>query len=397
MLILRNLPFLFLALVRPASALTLEDSTQQYLSKATQVKAAEEQVSLARGDRWRRFTPNEPQFQYSSLDNNASQSYGVSLPLAFPGKGIAYTALDSAKLEGAKNELAAKRYEAVRVAIQFYTDCAGAKSSADILKETVGDLSTLSNSIQQLYESGHSSQAERIGLELQMRQVQADYQATLDRTKSSCAKLAKALETDEASVSDLDIPDDLPKSILDILGEQTADRARASSSFNLAQANLDLAAWSQLPDINLGVSKNHYLASMASPNGEEWTTTYFLSMNIPIFLFFNEYPEYKRIKAQNRIEKQNAELQILNSSIDEQQAAKEYQRSKNRLKEIQNRDMPLAQTLVDSTFSAYKLGKLGFAELISSRKTLLDIKNQDIQLRLAIINARLRCLNRCDL
>jgi ribosomal protein L20 len=64
--------------------------------------------------------------------------------------------------------------------------------------------------------------------------------------------------------------------------------------------------------------------------------------------------------------------------------------------EIREKDIPLATALVESTYSAYKAGKLGFAELVLSRKTLSDLRLQDIQLRSAIVQNHLKCLNQCE-
>lgn len=102
------------------------------------------------------------------------------------------------------------------------------------------------------------------------------------------------------------------------------------------------------------------------------------------------------MKSQAQMDQNSAETQKIAADSDQLIAAKEYIRSRTRLKELRLKDLALAEALVESTYSAYRSGKLGYAELVLSRKTLSDIRNQDIQLRLSIINAHLRCLNNCE-
>jgi outer membrane protein TolC len=386
----------FLFCSQQAGALTMEEATIRYLERSPHLKAVREQYDLSSSDRWRRFIINEPQLQFANQDSNSSEVFGLSLPVAFPGKSIAYGKMDSAKQAVQRSEVTGKTYEAVRYAVQTYLDCAAARQQQSILTETVYDLQTLSNSLRAMYESGHSTQAERIGAELQLRQSQSDLQAAKDKEQVSCAKLLNVLSEDEGFLGTVTIPDDLPEAVLKNLESETADKARALAGVKLAMATADLSFWSQMPDLNLNFNRNHYLRLSASPSGDEWTTTYGISITLPILFPFHEYPEYRRSKTQALIDKNVAELQLQGAESDERDAAKEYQRSRVRLKEIENRDMALAQTLVESTFSAYKSGKLGFAELMTSRKTLADLKLQEMQLRISLINAHLRCVSRCE-
>jgi hypothetical protein len=55
----------------------------------------------------------------------------------------------------------------------------------------------------------------------------------------------------------------------------------------------------------------------------------------------------------------------------------------------------MAEALMQSTLSSYKTGQLGFAELVLARKTLSDLRIQEVQMRGSVLLARLRCLDRC--
>lgn len=378
------------------AAFSLQDVTQKYLSQSMQIQSSRELHQISESDRWRRYVPNEPQFQYLNQDSGSSEVFGLALPISFPGKSIALSKLDSARENVQKSELLSRQYEAIRFVVQGYLDCASATASLKIIDESLSDLQTLYTSISIMYENGHSTQAERIGTELQLRQSKADLRIMQDKSQVSCEKLSKITGESLAHFESLEIPADVPPEILDKLDSKTADQARAHAAVQLAESSLSLATWNQLPDLNLGYSRNHYLKESFSPTGDPWTTTYGISVTVPILFLFHELPEQKRMTAQSNLDKSSAEIQLQQANVDQADAAREYKRSTARLNEIRNRDLALAETLVESTFSAYRSGKLGFAELMSSRKTLADLKNQELQLKISIINAHLRCLNNCS-
>ena len=352
---------------------------------------------MSQSDQWRRFLINEPQFQYLSQDDKSSEVYSLSLPVSFPGKSVALHELDVRKTNFQRSDLLARRHEAARLVAQTYLDCAGAKASSLIYLETIQDLETLSRTLDVMYENGHSTQAERIGTELQLRQTQTDQRMSLDKVEVNCQKFSRLLHLENIATNEkLEIPEDLPKSVLNMLDEQTADQLRSSSAAALAEATIQTAFWSQLPDISLSMNKNHYIRTSASPSGEDWTTTFGIAITIPIFFPFYEHKEAQRTKSLALIDKDTAELQKQAAHIDEEDARRQYLRDKKRLQELRSRDLSLAETLVESTYSAYKSGKLGFAELMTSRKTLADLKNQELSLRISVISAHLKCLSRCQ-
>lgn len=396
--------FLVMTLIVCANAkaeetLNLSEVVHQALSSSPQLVNQKIQYDLSERDRWRRFIFNEPQLQYANSDNNVNQSWGIQLPVGLPGKAIALHDIDTAKAKLQKAELEAKRYEVVRLISQAYLDCATNQATENLLKDTYSDLDTVYKSMKASYESGHATQAEKIGSALQARQAASDLQASSDRKITTCRKLLRLLGRDplHESISSLNLPDDVESELLSELSDTTADQGRAQAAMDLAKATEETAWWSQAPDLNFSVTRNHYLYLPGSPSGEAWTTTYGVGITLPIFFPFYEGAEGKRLKAQSRIDYSSAEIQKVVAETDQIDAAREYQRSKKRLQELRKTDLVLAEALLDSTYSAYRSGRLGYAELVLARKTLLDLKNQDIQLRNSIIIAHLRCLKNCDL
>ncbi len=379
-------------------SLSLSDVVRGSLASSPLIANQKIQYDLSERDRWRRFIFNEPQLQYANSDNNTNQSWGVALPVGLPGKAFALKDIDDAKMASQKAELDAKKYDLVHMMSQAYLDCATTQETESLLKESFSDLDTMYKSMKASYESGHGTLAEKISSALLARQASTDLQTSVDKKVVSCRKLLRLMGKNplESELPQLSLADDLDADVLSELSDRTADQNRSVSTIELARATEETAWWSQAPDLNLAVTRNHYVYLPGSPSGEAWTTTYSVGVTIPLLFPFYEGAEIKRTKAQARMDASSAENQKVFADADQVDAALEYQRSKKRLQELRTTDLVLAEALLDSTYSAYRSGKLGYAELVMARKTLMDLKNQDIQLRSSIIVAHLRCLKNCD-
>ena len=401
--------FIFLMFVSPQivwadshlTPLTLENVLQRVWQNSPITEAQKLQTEIALGDRWRRYLFNEPQLTYANSDDNSAHSYGISLVAPFPGKSFALSKLDSARAEVQKAEVYAKKYDLAKIFTQAFLDCASSQAAFEIQKLTSNDLDTVAQTLKSRYETGHSTQAEKIGSELQSRQAQFDLITAQDKQTATCKKLKALIQTTSTGLISYEnfetlLPDDIDPRLIAELGDLTADESRARTSIDVAEASFSTALWMQLPDFSLSVNRNQYLYLPGSPSGKEWTTTYTVSVTLPLLFPFHESVESRRLKSQARIDKGMAELQKATANSDVRDAAQEYLRSQKRLVELRQKDLALAEALVESTYSAYRTGKLGYAELVLSRKTLSDIRNQDIQLRVSIIASHLRCLNHCQ-
>jgi cobalt-zinc-cadmium efflux system outer membrane protein len=390
-------PYVLCSACFPAllGALTLEEAVQDSWSSSKQIQAQQSLVEISSGDRFRRFVFSEPQISYNNTDDNTDAAWGLTLGLAFPGKTLAAMGLDEAAWEAQKAELEARRFDLAKAMAQAFMDCASAQATLKLQQENVADLEVLARSIHLQYEAGHSTQAEKIGTDLQLNQARSDLRASQDALDLAWEKLRTLLGLQQTEPKDVTLPDDLDASILEALGSRTSDQARNQAAQRVASANASFAWWNQLPDLNLNLSRNHYLYSPGSPAGTDWTTSYGVSLNLPILFPLREVVEARRSASQAERDLDDAHLQLLAADADHLEASKEYRRSKARLAELRQRDLALAEALKDSAYSAYKQGKLGFADLMLARKTYSDLKAQDIQLRNSIINAHLRCLKDC--
>jgi outer membrane protein TolC len=378
-----------------AQAMSLTEAIQYSWNVAPllhqQLEADQRLYEVSKIEKAQRLLPNEPQVFYGNTDDRTSELYGVSDTIGFPGKALAFMRQDRIKSENAHSEWEAKRFEVTQVVVQTYLDSAVALATVDQQKRNISDAETLASSLRARYEAGLATQAEVIGSDLQIRQQRADLAAAQDKAKVSIAKLKKLLNL-TSDPSPLELPDDLEADVISRLGSRTADERRAQSAAALAESTRRLSWWSQAPDLSLSAQRNRYDYLPGSPSGRLYTYSYTVGITAPIFFPFYEWTAAKRQREQARLDEQTARLQLLSAESDRQGAVQEYERSRGRLKEIREKDLPLAEALMESTFSAYRSGKLGYAELTLARKTLNDLRAQDIQLRSSSISAHLRCL-----
>ncbi len=383
-----------LILSTDCQAVSLREAVERVWERSPLVREGEVQAKLASGDRWRRFIPNEPQLQYTNTDSGTAQSFGLSETVSLPFKTLALTEVDSAKAKSQRAELDAKRYDMARLTINAYVDCALAEASARQQEKLIADTETLEKSLRARYEAGSAAQAETIGVDLQLRQARADLTLASDRAAVLCEKLDRHLELETKTGHEL--PDDVPPAIIDRIGAKTADESRALASVLNAEAASGTAWWSQVPDLTVGVAANHYFYLPGSPSGQANSVSFTASITIPLLFPFHESIDAQRAKSQAAIDRNTAELQLASLRADKKDAARAFVNGRARLRELRDRDLALAEALVESTFSAYRTGKLGFAELVLAKKTLSDLRAQEIQLRGSVINARLRCLTGCE-
>jgi outer membrane protein TolC len=382
--------------VPQAHAVSLEEMTRLAWQKSAFIQAQKSQYEITAGDRWRRFFPLEPQIYYLNSDDDTARSIGLNLTTGYPFKNFLLTGLDAARENVEKTEVDAKKYDLTLSMAALYLDCAVATQSAGVQQKTIDDIETTSRLLKALYESGLATQAENISSQLQIRQAQLDLAALQDRAAVACQKLESVMDDLGTADHEVLLADNLENQFIADLGDVPSGYGRATAAVTLAKANYDVAGWQQLPDINLSYQKNDYVYLPGSPSGKPSASTYGIAMTLPLFFPLRETIEMNRSQNQAVLNQKAAELDLLRADTEIKQAKKEYQRSKKRLVEIREKDIPLATALVESTYSAYKAGKLGFAELVLSRKTLSDLRLQDIQLRSAIVQNHLKCLNQCE-
>jgi outer membrane protein TolC len=381
-------------------ASALEDIILSSWSNDPLVLSQESKIKAAELDKFARFLPNNPTVSFTDSDNHSWRTYGVSLVVGIPGKAFALHKVDTEVVRAENSELAAKKIELANYVLTHYGSCASNKELISILSEAVTELATLKGAITARYEMGQSTQAERIGIELQYRQANIEYNTLKDQARVACEKLKEIVaekKLPETILADTTLPEDLSESLLSQLGSKSMDLIRSENEKRVSLAQADTAFWNAAPEFTFSYYRNYYNKLVASPIiPVQWTNTFMVSMNIPLLFPFYERSEIMRAQAENRIASQRAAMRIVQSEKSVEDASHQFLRNKKIFEKLLAHDLPMAETMVDSTLAAYKQGKLGFSELILAKRTWLDLKKEEVNLKLSMLNARLICLSSCE-
>lgn len=385
-------------------ASTLSDLIQTYWNEDALIRAQKKKIASAELDRFARFLPNNPQISYADSDNKSWKTYGVSVNFGLPGKAFAMNKLDNEVIKIENAELAAKKNELARFVLGYFSDCAGSLEILNVLEEATDELATLERTITARYESGQSTQSERLGIQLQLRQARIELGVAKDKSAISCIKLKELTSSCESGncksfkESDFVLPDDLEATLVSELGSISPEVIRSNNEMKLANVRQSVATWENLPELSIGVYRNYYNKVAASPIiPTQWTTTYLFSINFPLFYPFYNGNDVRKIRADSMIAERRAYMGKISSEKEMEIAAKNFRRNKQVLEKLRSHDMPMAEVMVDSTFASYKAGKLGFSELILAKRTWLDLKKEEVNLKISLLTDRLTCLNSCEL
>ena len=392
--------FLLFTMLNYAHANTLEEVIRGAWGKDNLIKAQETRISAADLDKFARFLPNNPNLTYSNADNSSWHIYGGSIDFGIPGKAFALRKLDNVRYEAEKAELSAKKNELAQFILDRYSECAAGKELLKVLTSATTEFESLTRALTARYETGQTTQAERIAMELQYRQAKIEYDAIVDKSSIACKKFEEISDRYEIKTDDgaLLLPDDFEGSTLSEMGHASADLIRSQNEMKLADARFQTAGWDVLPNITLGYYRQYYSQVVASPIiPTQWTSTYSVSVNFPLFYWFYNRNDMQKLKAESMITERRAQMKKIESEVDINNARKLFARNRRILTKLRNHDLPMAETMVDSTLANYKAGKLGFSELILARRTWLDLKKEEVTLKQSLLNARLVCLTSCEM
>ena len=365
------------------------------------IKAQQNLIRAAEIDRFARFLPNNPNINYTDADNRSWKTYGATLNVGLPGKAFALSGIDKAIVKAESAEICAKKNELARFILDTYAECSSSAEIIDVLEEATEELSTLERTITARYESGQSTQSERIGIQLQLRQATIELNDAKDKAQVACQKLHSIVkewkEPFDFADKDVTLPDDLDQEIVGHMGHRSPEIVRSENEVNIARARIDAVVWDNLPDLTFGFYRNYYNRVVASPIiPTQWTTTWMVQVNIPLLFHFYNGNEIRKERANYMIAERRADMARLEARKDQDKAARDFRRNKVILERLRKHDLPMSEVMVDSTLASYKGGRLGFSELILAKRTWLDLKKEEIQLKLSLLNNRLICLSECD-
>jgi cobalt-zinc-cadmium efflux system outer membrane protein len=384
-----------LILVLAATRLTgldLNESVQMAWKNSSVLQADENLYRIGKMDVWRKYLPGEPQLQFNAGDNVSSLSLGASVNLPLPVKFFALGGLNEANVHQLKVEVSAKKFEIAGTVISAYLDCATRQKIIELQKSSIEDLETLYESVKKRYEDGYSSLSDSIGAELQLNDAKISLVEMEDDFRVSVDNFRKLLRIETDTNENFVLDDDIPAEILMEIGTDTADRLRALTGLEVSSNGIDSVLWQQLPDLGLSVTRNSYPYLPASPSGKPDSWSFSLGITLPVLFPIEEGVEAERAKNQYIVDQDAARQQLIQADNDIRQSVLDYRRNTNLLVLLREKEIPLVDMLVSTTLTDYKTGKVGFAELMQSRQSLIDIKTREIQLRSTIIQSHLKAI-----
>jgi outer membrane protein TolC len=385
------LTFFSLASGVDAQTLTLEQAIRAVWENSPQLKAQKALAGIYSDDTWRRFMPEEPQIDWMSNYSRTFYTWGLSMSYPIPFKSLALTQLDSATAEQQRWEYTAQKYDLAVSITQAYMNGATAQAMIAFQKQNVQDLETITEAIRNQYVHGQSNQVNKISAELQLSAAQRDLKTAQDQLDTAVEVYARLMGIPPGQVTGFVLPEDLPSSIIKQLGNKTSAQLRDRASVDVGEANRATGFWNQVPDPTFGVSEDFYLAPglIDSPTGypNDWNIS--VGITIPIFFPFREVAEAQRSENEGIVSREMSKFSLVQDNSAQEAGEKDYRRSKVRFNQLHSRDLILAETMMEAAVSAYRRGQFEFTALMLAHQTYAAAKEEDIQIRAEIVNARL--------
>lgn len=236
--------------------------------------------------------------------------------------------------------------------------------------------------------------------EILQRQLEAQVRLQVDQAINACARWEKW--ADERNVEPdpgYSVPYNIENEFLKKLS-LSSDRYRDLTNKKLLSISMDKERlWSKyVPDLDLMVMKNSYfdLIQSGGPPVKD-TTSWSVGITLPFTFPFYDNTDYKGERATLGLAKMDAELEQNRAQKKWAEAKSDWNRASRRLGEISDKDLALAEVMVESSLASYRAGRAGFAELVLARRTKLDLKIEEIQLRAQRLVAKSVCLTECEL
>lgn len=396
-LFISTVVFLSFSTTAISAVKTLDEVIQKRLSTASTYTS--NLAIVAKRDRIRAWLPTAPLVEYSVNDNNSWKAYSVSTMLPIPFKSMYRDNVEVAKAQYLAASAEMNKQTLLRETIENFLECSIPSEMSKLLELALDDqrvVSTISNS---LYSSGLVPQADRVAAELLVRQLEAQVRMQKDQAHSGCFRWEKwADESNNEAEVVYFLPDNISDPMLVNLG-LAIGKNRDVMAKNLMRISLEKSKlWSKyVPDLNLSFNKNNYfdLFRSGGPPVKD-TTSWSVGITLPFTFPFYDNSDYRREKAELGLDSLKAELELNNAEKNWIQAKSDWERATNRLREISTKDLALSEVLVESSLASYRSGKVGFADLVLARRTRLDLKIEEMQLKAQRLIAKSVCLTECE-
>ncbi len=388
--------------------MTVDDVVALALAANPQVRAARARWQSAQHSIDQNYAPADPTFSFANLDSPtngfskpASQSYQVSQPLQFPGKGYlqgrsAARAADIARLtyEATTRDL---RAQAEVAFYQLLLD----QASAGVADENVANLRRVLEVTQVAYASSRVTQADFISAEFDLATAEQQQRQLATATANDKTALNQILSRAPGEPLDVDRTIALPP--LSIRLEALVDRAarvrqeilQAALSEANADTALTLAKLEYAPDFTLGYIFDHYLVSSAGPS-ESRLQTHGISVafNLPLFFWLRQREDVQRAAYDLDAAREDLAAVRIQTAAQITTLYRQAQLAQQTAELYRDSLIALAQQGFEVGLVAYQGGKVDFVSLITAlrqrndaRVAYLQAANQFLAQRVALEQA----------
>jgi outer membrane protein TolC len=380
-----------------AAPKTLEEVLQSRLSTASEFTSDLDKV--ASRNRVRAWLPTSPQVSYTNSDNNTWKSWTISTKFPIPFKALYRDEAEVRRRGYLQAQNSFTKQELLRETIEIYLECSVPTEMAHLMEQAWGDQKVVSSISNSLYAAGSVPQADRVAAELLARQLEAQVRMHRDQGTNACIRWEKWADEDNREEDPgYVVPNNVSDQVLTNLG-LSSDRYRDMTNLKLLSISIDKEKlWSKyVPDLDLSWSRNNYFNLIKSGGPPiKFTQTWMVGITIPITFPFYDNTEYRQERSELGLDKMDAELEKNHSEKKWLQAKNDWMRASSRLKEIWGKDLALAEVLVESSLASYRAGKVGYADLVLARRTKLDLKVEEVQLKAQRLIAKSVCLTECE-
>jgi cobalt-zinc-cadmium efflux system outer membrane protein len=385
-LVLSVLPFDRVRAAPPG--LTVSQLVAMALQANPQVRAARARWYAATHSIKQNYAPADPIFTFlnedsprNPFDRPTEQSYEVTQPLQFPGKGYLQAQLASRAADIARLiYLAAARDVRAQVETGYYQLLLDS-ASIGVAQENVVNLRQVLNVAQVAYSANQVTQTDFVNAEFalaaaQQTQRQLELSRTNDKTTLNALLYRRPDEP-------LQLADEMQLAGLEASLDQLIGLAKASRQEILAtalaqrnsQTALTLAKLEYVPDYTLGYTFDHFLLASAGPAPtflQDHTLT--VAINVPIFFWLKQREDNTRA-----VYNLDAAREDLNSVVNQTAAQvttlyRQTQFAYATAKLYRDTLIPLARQAFAVALVSYTNGKIDFVTLISTLRQHSDAR-----------------------
>ncbi len=388
--------------------LTVDDVVAMALAANPQVRAARARWQSAQHSINQNYAPADPVLTFANLDSPtngfaqpASQSYQVSQPLQFPGKGYLQgrSALRAADIARLTYEATARDLRA-QAEVAFYQLLLD-QASADVAAENVGNLRRVLEVTQVAYSTSRVTQADFISAEFDL--ATAEQQQHQLATAAANDKTALNQVLNRAPGEPLEVDRTIALTPLDIRLQALVDQAarvrqeilQAALSEANADTALTLAKLEYAPDFTLGYIFDHYLISSAGPS-ESRLQTHGISVafNLPLFFWLRQREDVQRAAYDLDAAREDLASVRIQTAAQVTTVYRQAQLAHQTAVLYRDSLIALAQQGFEVGLVAYQGGKVDFVSLITAlrqrndaRVAYLQAANQFLAQRVALEQA----------